>query len=364
MRIVFIENEDLNRDSSGGIMSYLLNLAHYIRDENGESVLIGSGIVDLKKESNTFSHVYSISNDSTISNLKFFKKLFISSKLKHIDKGDVIHVQRPEMVIPLFLRKRNRIICTLHGAQDLAVLKKKGKVRGFLYSILQVISFFLVDQLIVVDKNNHDRYIKKYPWIKRKIKLISISVDNNRFYPQGQTKSRKKFNLILNEKIILFIGRLEEEKNVEFIINSFNEIKHKNYKLVIVGKGSLENKLKIMAKKNEAKILFMGEINNSLIPELINAADVLILTSYFEGSPTVVKEALCSNVPVISTDVGDVKEVLEMVNGGVIIDLTVESLRLALEKIFYKEQQINKEASNLFGLKIMGQKTLLIYNQK
>ena len=149
-----------------------------------------------------------------------------------------------------------------------------------------------------------------------------------------------------------------------FIINSFNDIKHENYKLVIVGSGSLKNQLKIMAMKYEAKILFMGEINNSLIPEIINAADVLILTSYFEGSPTVVKEALCSNVPIVSTDVGDVKEVLEMVNGGEIIDLTVESLREALEKVFYKEQQINKEALNLFGLKIMGQKTLLIYNQK
>jgi len=116
--------------------------------------------------------------------------------------------------------------------------------------------------------------------------------------------------------------------------------------------------------RNEAKILFMGEINNSLIPEIINAADVLILASYFEGSPTVVKEALCSNVPIVSTDVGDVKEVLEMVNGGEIIDLTVESVREALEKIFYTEQQINKEALNLFGLKIMGQKTLLIYSQK
>ena len=49
-------------------------------------------------------------------------------------------------------------------------------------------------------------------------------------------------------------------------------------------------------------------------------SDALILCSYFEGSPTVVKESLCCRVPVISTDVGDVKEVLARVNGGEIID--------------------------------------------
>ena len=45
----------------------------------------------------------------------------MSSKLTNINKNDIIHVQRPEMVIPIFFRKRNKIVCTLHGGQDIAV---------------------------------------------------------------------------------------------------------------------------------------------------------------------------------------------------------------------------------------------------
>ena len=364
MRVVFVENEDINRDSSGGIMSYILNLSSYIRNKGWSTALIGTGDVDSNnnKSKNRFSFFFSISN-SSISNFTFFIKLFISSRLMNIDKNDIIHVQRPEMAIPIFFRKRNKIVCTLHGGQDIAINKKKGRVMAFIYSILQFISFLMVDKLIVVDQKNLNRYVKKYSWIKDKITLIPISVDTTRFYPVNKEKLRLKYNFSLKDRIFLFVGRLEYEKNIEFLIDSFKENKDKNSKLLIVGSGSLLESLKKKVKLNKKNIFFLGEVNNTIIPEIINMSDALILCSYFEGSPTVVKESLCCRVPVISTDVGDVKEVLARVNGGEIIDLSKESLLLAFDKIKFIEKEISDDVSTVFGLKKMGDKTISIYKR-
>lgn len=361
--IVFIENEDINRDSSGGVMSYIVNLSSYYIDNGIKTVLIGNGksIIN-NKQKTKFSRYFSISKSPTLNNLKFLVNLFRTNQLKNIKKNDIIHVQRPEMIIPLALRKRNKVICTLHGGQDLAVLKKKGKLMAFFYSILQFIAFIMVDELIVVDKNNLERYIKKYPWVKKKINLIPISVDISKFYPQNKFECRNKFNLPIDKKILLFIGRLEYEKNIEFILKGFKEINNDNYKLVIVGTGSLEHKLKAQSNSQNSDVYFLGEVDNSIIPDLLNSADLLLLTSFFEGSPTVVKEALCCNVPVISTDVGDVKEVLNLVNGGKIIEFTIDSFVTAVDEILNKENWGLTKAPKLFSHTLMGEKTLAIYN--
>jgi glycosyltransferase involved in cell wall biosynthesis len=363
MRVVFIENEDVNRDSSGGIMSYILNLSNYLRNKGWKTALIGTGnnVFNHQKTTNRFSCFFSISISSSISNFKFFIKLFTSSEIISIDKNDIVHVQRPEMVIPIFLRKRNKIVCTLHGGQDIAVKKKKGWIISFVYSILQFVSFLMVDQIIVVDRKNLNRYVKKYSWIKKKITLIPISVDTNKFYPVNNEALRRKYNFSQNDRILLFVGRLEYEKNVEFLIDSFKENTDKNSKLLIVGGGSLLNSLKNRANSNKNNILFLGEVNNTVIPEIINISDALVLCSYFEGSPTVIKESLCCRVPVLSTDVGDVKEVLETVNGGEIIDFTKESLLFSFDKIKHRKKEISEDVSTIFGLKKMGDRTMSIY---
>jgi glycosyltransferase involved in cell wall biosynthesis len=56
-------------------------------------------------------------------------------------------------------------------------------------------------------------------------------------------------------------------------------------------------------------------IENSVVPVWLNASNVLLLTSLHEGSPTVVKEALACNVPVVSVDVGDVRQRIRDIDG-------------------------------------------------
>lgn len=66
------------------------------------------------------------------------------------------------------------------------------------------------------------------------------------------------------------------------------------------------------------RLITLGNIPHEKIPLYLNACDVLLLTSFWEGSPNIVKEAMGCNCPVVSTEVGDVKWLLQDVNGSYI----------------------------------------------
>ncbi|HLX44098.1 MAG TPA: glycosyltransferase, partial [Bryobacteraceae bacterium] len=73
-----------------------------------------------------------------------------------------------------------------------------------------------------------------------------------------------------------------------------------------------------------------GSVPPGSIPALMNAADCLLVTSDFEGSPAVVQEALASNLPIVSVDVGDVRERIERVSNTRLVSRDPESIARAL----------------------------------
>ena len=119
-----------------------------------------------------------------------------------------------------------------------------------------------------------------------------------------------------NEKKYLYVGRLISCKNLEFLIERFNE---NGKPLTVVGKGELESKLKAMAKEN---ITFKGFVENSKLPEVYKAHDVFILPSRTETWGLVVEEAIYWGLPIITSDrVGCSNEMVITPNTGVTFEL-------------------------------------------
>ena len=96
--------------------------------------------------------------------------------------------------------------------------------------------------------------------------------------------------------------------------------------LIIVGTGPQSQSLANLAKQLgiDSKVRFLGELTLENLPEVYNLADVFALPSLSEGSPSVVREALACGIPLVSTNVGDVKEIITDPLVGVIVNMHTE----------------------------------------
>lgn len=126
-----------------------------------------------------------------------------------------------------------------------------------------------------------------------KAKVIPNGVDIKRFRPIPKSNAREYVGYSQNKKIILFLSNPKRpEKNIELTKAALAQLKTNNYEL---------------------KQIY--NVPNNEIPYYLNASDVLLLTSKWEGSVNVIKEAMACNCPVISTNVGDVNWILGNTEG-------------------------------------------------
>jgi len=366
MRVYFVENESPNRDSSGGIMTYVINLSSFLMPKGFSTILLGTDEGVKPYEKHDFSEFINVCRQADVTNVKYIRSLFKAIPNLKFDEETIVHAQRPDMLFPfIFKGKLKNSICTLHGAHDLAVFDKKGKLYGIIYTLLQQIAFRKVTRLIAVDKHTAEHYIKKYPFVKDKIGVVPIGIDFKKFRPLSKTEMREKHGFAANDKIILYVGRLEKEKNVGFLLNSYQLVKERipQVKLVLVGAGRDADMLKQQCKEqNISDVLFVGEIQNTMIPELMNCADVFAFSSLYEGSPTVIKEALACNLPVVSVNVGDVKDVIENLPGCFLAERDVTDFAGKIETVLSGPLEIDiRTHISQFDRERIGEQTFVYY---
>ena len=127
-------------------------------------------------------------------------------------------------------------------------------------------------------------------------------------------KIRKSKKRITKFKKIIWVGRLAKEKGLEVLIKSLKGLRNDSFKLDIYGDGPLKEYLKKnIIKNNLNKNVFIKGYSEK-IAKILSKYDLLINTSYFEGFPNVVVEALENSVPVIVSKSGG--GVYEIINHG------------------------------------------------
>ena len=126
----------------------------------------------------------------------------------------------------------------------------------------------------------------------------------------------------------LYVGRLVPVKNLEFLIEKFNQ--HPELELTVIGFGILENKLKSIAKDN---IHFLGAVDNEKLPTYYQNADIFILPSLSEPWGLVVEEALNNGTPVMVSEQVGCAEDLVNENTGVVFSLKKNDFDTKLNEI-------------------------------
>lgn len=138
-----------------------------------------------------------------------------------------------------------------------------------------------------------------------KFKIIHNAIDYDKFkYNEKYRKDRRKeFGFNENDIVIGHVGRFVNQKNHKFLIDMFNECykKNNNYKLLLIGSGQLENKIKEKVKilNLEKNVVFAGFRED--VNECIQAMDIFAFPSLFEGLGLVLVEAQASGLPCFAT---------------------------------------------------------------
>jgi len=192
----------------------------------------------------------------------------------------------------------------------------------YLYFKLEERLITQMKKIFVVRRDGVKFYQKRYPALSSRFTFLPTWVDENIFYPlpenerqQRREEFARQEGLTPQNKLILFVGRIERQKNPLLLIDSFHYVHFCDSRaiLVVVGTGSLLKEVqdKVKQKGLEQVVKFFGSLPQKKVAHLMRISDVFLLTSTFEGMPISVLEALACGLPVITTDVGEVKLVVK-----------------------------------------------------
>jgi glycosyltransferase involved in cell wall biosynthesis len=154
-----------------------------------------------------------------------------------------------------------------------------------------------------------------------KIHVIPNGVDLDRFRPLDASSCRRQLGWAEDEFHVLFTG--DPASETKRFVDARNAVEC------------------VSARGISARLQLMRDVPHDQVPVWLNAAHVMVLCSVHEGSPNIVKESLGCECPVVSTDVGDVAERIEGIEGCFLSERNSQSLADCLEGVFRRGARLN-----------------------
>ena len=256
----------------------------------------------------------------------YFKNIFqLKKKIKKYSP-DLLHAHFGLSGLLANLQRKIPVITTFHGS-DINIERNR------YYSKL---TYYLSKKSIFVSKKLAAKLSIKNP------KIIPCGVNLNIFSPKDKEKCREILKLNNDKKYILFSS-------------SFNN-KIKNYGLA----KEAVSKLAIL----NVELLELKGYNRNEVALLMNAVDLALMTSFSEGSPQFIKEAMASNLPIVSTDVGDVKEIIFGIEGCFITSFDSADVAEKIDKAITFSKRINgRENISYLNEEVIADEIMKIYEK-
>lgn len=151
--------------------------------------------------------------------------------------------------------------------------------------------------------------------------------------PPIRNLSRLNFDIDLDDIVIIFLGRITGIKRPDRFCNIVLNLarRHPRIRILIVGSGDLESSMHKKLSEIKERVDFLGW--RSDVENILACADILLLTSDNEGTPTSVIQAGMAGVPTVATNVGSLPEVIENGVTGILTDPDEDALAMALESL-------------------------------
>jgi len=172
-----------------------------------------------------------------------------------------------------------------------------------------------------------------------------IGLNLERFQQEGRPRNevRAEFGVNDEEKLIVSVGELDDNKNHATVIKALSFLESKNYKYVVCGVGPNKEKLNQMAADAGLgdKVILAGY--RSDIPDILHAADMFVFPSFHEGLPVSALEAMACGLPLICSKIrGNVDIVKDSVNGFLFEPEDYLTLSIGMERLIM-EQSLSKK---------------------
>jgi glycosyltransferase involved in cell wall biosynthesis len=253
-------------------------------------------------------------------------------------KFDLIHAHFGLAGLVARCQFRLPVVVTFHGDDVLGQFKRSGGITlmGRFYQISTFILARLVAAVIVQSRQMQSKLRLK------SARVIPQGIDLNLFRPLAQSDARKELNLDSQKRFVFF----PYDPGVA----------RKRFDVVQAAVA------RARAEVRELEILQITGVPNDRMPLYMNAADVLVLPSLAEGSPVAVKEALATNLPVITVDVGDAAELISGVEGCYLVPRDPEVIAAKIVEVCQRGTRTNgRERIGRLSMPAVAERVVEVY---
>lgn len=343
-----------------GLVTSEVMLKHALEKQGHEVYVVTANIESFKYEYDEKERVLKIPGLPTGIYDSRLTSIYPVRAVKKIKswKLDVIHSQT-EFAVGTFARiiaKQYNIplVHTYHTMyEDYIHYVTKGYFKKSTKKLLEYFTKFYCDttatELIVPTTKTYKLFTEKYKFEKN-IHIIPTGIEVDRFFEENISKEevqnlRKRLDLSKKDFVILFVGRLAEEKNVEFLINSQKNLnkEYKNIKLIIVGDGPDKEKYEKLSNSLglSNNIIFTGKAAWGDMPYYYHISDVFATASKTETQGLTIIEAMASQVvPVCMRDEAFQSMVTEELNG--LFFVTNEEYEAEIKRLYLNPKELKR----------------------
>ena len=344
----------INQLGIGGAENMVYNLARELTamEENVSIVCCGSKLnnaLEAKAES-----VCKVTYLNLIGRVTLQSYSIVLKEIKR-QKPDVLHAHMGGVVFaaPLSILLKIPLVITAHTRPDVAFSKK----------IVPVLKFCMrctTCKMVAVSKENFTLLKQYFGGSEGKYTYVNNGIDLSRFYK----KQHEDFTFIN-------VARQDENKNQIAILKAFAELyqENKEIKLYLVGDGPCHNMLQheICKRGLDRVVIMPGSVSN--VEDYYALADVYVQASHREALPLTTLEAMAAGLPIISTDVGGMKDIVND-NGVLIQDSDDDALKEAMFELMKgkslditKLAHASKKLVKDYSASAMAKKYLDIYQE-
>lgn len=254
-------------------------------------------------------------------------------------------------------KKSYKFVYTVHGLAYNLISRERLRPLAKLLHFPERLAVKNSDKTVAVSENTKKEVIEEYCVESGQVEVIYNGVDTEKFRPTEEFSNQ-----------VLYVGEFLGRKGADIVVEAFQKLNLSDTKLVLVGKGRMEEELREKVRDSglEDRVEFRKNVSDEELRGLYSSS-IFVMPSKYEGQGIVYVEAMSCGAPVIGCDNSAIPEMIEDGINGYLIDRDSEALSNALESILEDEELRNsisdasREKAKEFDWDIIAAQTESIY---